>query len=534
MPGRIRPVVVVSDPSQHEHVGHADVHYLVVPPRLERAEVLNRAYRLIRTRSRDYGEDPVRTAVGIIDAGALPDEDLVKAVGRAFHDPRVGAVQARVEIVGGGLGAAEQYEQGVLADSANLVRSRRGHARLGVTGAFVRLSALSRLGPRPWRPEASTDGDLGLRLRRQGVLIHHRPDARVYVRGADQKNLLRRYIRAVEGRLRAWPASGVRRLRWERLSWATSLIGWVLPGVAALWALTAFSAAAARLLAAPESGTSDSPWLALAWTALGLDTPSWEALLTAAGPWLGAAVVPVVVWWVARRDLTVGRLVRGALTWPLLLLGRPVAFGLALGRTMLGLRTTDPVGEPAGPVSATNQDFSPTNEDAVDAKPVFVDATGRRRRRVWTVAYATSTAALAYVVAFGFALAGGEISPHAGVGDRPRIAYPMPTPSPTPEPEAEVEPMVMVGGGVGWVDTPVSVEVTAPASGSDEPSVSDEPSPSDGSTTPGEPTQTGEPSDPADPTDPPVSPPSETETSTASGAAVDPPTGDNDDSDFDV
>jgi len=64
--------------------------------------------------------------------------------------------------------------------------------------------------------------------------------------------------------------------------------------------------------------------------------------------------------------------------------------------------------------------------------------------------------------------------------------------------------------------------------------VSDEPSPSDGSTTPGEPTQTGEPSDPADPTDPPVSPPSETETSTASGAAVDPPTGDNDDSDFDV
>lgn len=150
---RTRAVAVVADPSQHERPEHADVHRLVVSPSLDRAEVLNRAYRLIRARCRDYGEDPVRTVIGVIDTGALPDEALAVEVWRAFREPQVGAVQARVRIVGaGGFGAALHYEYGVLADAVNLVRNRWGTARLGVNGAFVRLSELSRLGLRPWRP----------------------------------------------------------------------------------------------------------------------------------------------------------------------------------------------------------------------------------------------------------------------------------------------------------------------------------------------------------------------------------------------
>lgn len=376
---RIRAVVVVSDLSLHERADHADMHRLVVPPRLDRAEVLNRAYRLIRARCRDYGEDPARTVVGIIDAGAVPDERLAVAVWRAFREPGVGAVQARLQIVGAGaLGAAEQYERGVLADAVNLLRSRRGRARLGVNGAFVRLSELSRLGPRPWRPGAPDDYGLSLRLRRLGVLIRHCADARVFARGTDQRVIVRQYTRTVQGRLRA-----------------RHIAGWVVPGVVVMWVLAAFAAAAWRLLVAPSEPPADaSRWSTLLWTAMAMDTPSWSALLQAAALWAGAAVAPVVVWWVARHDLAVGNLVRGAVGRPLLLLVRPLAFGLALGRSLLRLRTGDSVGAPIV--------MSPlAGSDAPRAEAVFVDATGRRRRRLWTVAYGTSLASMTYVVVAG-------------------------------------------------------------------------------------------------------------------------------------
>jgi len=466
---RTRAVLVVSDLSQHERPEPGDMHRLVVSPRWERAEVLNRAYRLIRARCRDYGEDPARTVVGVLDAGAVPDEDLAVAVWRAFAEPRVGAVQARVRVVGAGaLAAAERYERGVLADAVNLVWSRWGAARLGVTGAFVRLSELSRLGPRPWRPGVAEDYGLGVRLRRLGVLVRHCPGVRVSTFDSHRGSVLRRYTRAALGRWLAWRPWAGPRLRWERLSWAGHVVGWPLRGLVVLWVLAAFGAAAGRLGVAASEPAADAPWWsALVWTALAMDTPSWAALGQAAAVWAGVAVAPVVVWWVARRDLVVGDLVRGALGRPLLLAARAVAFGLALGRWLTGRRMADPVGAPIAPSRVTGR-------AGAREKPVFVDTTGRRRRRLWTVAYGTSVVGLAYVVMFGFALAGGHVAPHGGVGDRPRVAYPMPTPAPLPQPTTVERPARNGGAVAGSFDPQPAAEPAPPV----QPSPTAEPVPS--------------------------------------------------------
>lgn len=254
--------------------------------------------------------------------------------------------------------------------------------------------------------------------------------------------IARRYARAVRDRLPAWPSAGNRRREWMR--WALHLAGWLLPGLIVLWVVVAYVGAASRLLLALPGPSADAPRSStLLWMAMGLDTSSWWALPHAAGPWVGAAVAPAVVWWVARRDLTLGRLVLGALGRPMLLLARPVVFGLVVGRALLGRPATDPVGEPPAAAPLIGPDI-------LREEPVFVDSTGRRNRRVWTVAYASGLAGLAYVVALLIALATGQIPPHA-VGEGPRLDFPVPArtppamPQPVPiEPPVEIEQSVEV------------------------------------------------------------------------------------------
>jgi hypothetical protein len=498
---RTRTVVVVSDPAQHERPDHADTHRLTVPPGLDRAEVLNRAYRLIRTWCREYGEDPARTVVGILDAGALPEDGLAVAVWQAFQDPRVGGVQARVQVVGaGGLSAADQYERGVLADAANLVRSRRGRARLGVTGAFVRLSELARLGSRPWRSGVVEDYGLTVRLRRLGVQLRHCPDIRIAVPTPDQNTVVRQHTRAAQGRLRAWPSPTHGRQRREWLSWALRVAGWPLPGLVALWVVAAFAAAGTRqLLTAPQPPAEAPRWAELLWTVMAMDTPSWAALVRAAALWVGVAVAPVVAWWIARRDLALGALLRGAVARPLVLLARPVAFGLALVRALFR-RTGDPIGEPVTRTPRSHRASS-------GVEPVFVDVTGRRRRRVWTVAYGLSMAGIAYVAAFGIALASQHVFPHSNLGYRPEIPVPAPQPTATAE-----EPAGAGAGGsddwIGGAGAAPAAPISQPASPTptESPIPTEEPSPSEEPTEPADPSPT-EPEEPLVPTDPPADPP---------------------------
>ena len=462
--GRLRVVVVVADLSRHEPPDQVDrtrsveLHRLVVPPRLDRADVLNRAYRLIRARSRGQGEDPAQTVVGIFNSDTtickfLLHGSLAATVARTFAESCVGAVQARVSLrATGRFGAGERYESEILADAANLVRSRWGRARLGVTGAFVRLSELSRLGPRPWRPGTTGDHGLSARLRRSGVLIRHCPGIRVSAAGSP--GFVRRSIRVVQGQLSAWPPPRSRR---ERAWGALYLAGWLLPGLVTLGAVVAFATAAARLLGAVSAPSTVLPGATLLGTALALGTPSWW-LLAAAAAWLAAAAAPAAVWRVARPDVAVGDLVRGALIRPLLLLVRPVAFGLAVGRCLRGRRIVDSAGGPAGSAGRIG-----LNRPA--EKPVFVDLTGRRNRRVWTVAFASGLAGLAYVATLGLALATGQIPPY--LGDPPHLDYLRPTPDPPAmAPPAPVEKPVEipVGGSAGWVSTanPVPARETVP------------------------------------------------------------------------
>ncbi|GAA4461483.1 hypothetical protein [Phytohabitans houttuyneae] len=100
--------------------------------------------------------------------------------------------------------------------------------------------------------------------------------------------------------------------------------------------------------------------------------------------------------------------------------------------------------------------------------PVFVDATGRRRRRMRRVGYLFGTASLVYTGLVGAGFSGGPIDPHAllplpDLLDRPEAAPSTPTPaktaSPRPEPEAAADTRVAVDQAV-----PVQTRSPLPAS----------------------------------------------------------------------
>src|SRR5690606_21296228 len=118
--------------------------------------------------------------------------------------------------------------------AGNVLRGRRGAASLGETGAFVRLAALAGLGPQPWRSRAAPGRDLGLRLRRLGVLVRHDPRLRVVVGATRPRHLLRSCARVLHGQL-AGPGS------WrDRVARAGRLAWWPVPGVVTAWAVAAF------------------------------------------------------------------------------------------------------------------------------------------------------------------------------------------------------------------------------------------------------------------------------------------------------
>lgn len=84
--------------------------------------------------------------------------------------------------------------------------------------------------------------------------------------------------------------------------------------------------------------------------------------------------------------------------------------------------------------------------------PVFVDPSGRRRRRVRRLAYGVGLVGLAYTVMVGVSFAGGPVSPETVVPfvESTRQVWqpppPLGTPTPTPTVSASNGP---VGGGLG-------------------------------------------------------------------------------------
>ena len=68
--------------------------------------------------------------------------------------------------------------------------------------------------------------------------------------------------------------------------------------------------------------------------------------------------------------------------------------------------------------------------------PIFVDATGRRRRRLLRVAYGVSVLGLGYTVLVGVSVAGGPAFPQALLPLPDQVERSEPTPAPTPAPTA--------------------------------------------------------------------------------------------------
>jgi hypothetical protein len=106
-------------------------------------------------------------------------------------------------------------------------------------------------------------------------------------------------------------------------------------------------------------------------------------------------------------------------------------------------------------VSAADPNDITTNltlvDQPVEPPPVFVDATGLRRRRIRRMAYVLGIAGLTYTALVGVSLAGGPVSPNAlfpfpNLMDRPLVApgKPDPTGSPALASREESAP----GGGV--------------------------------------------------------------------------------------
>jgi hypothetical protein len=436
--------------------------------------MLNRAYGLIRTRAARDDVRPERIVVGIVDKGACPGENLAVQVWHAFADPKVGAVQGRTFVSPGkAFGWGQQYEDGVLADATQLLATSRGVARLGVTGSFVRLSVLHRLGARPWRPGADEGGDLGARVHRLGFAIHHVPRVAVAVGALRPVGLLLQRVRQAQAFLQAWPKhdrrQSLQRTLVEQWRWLRRGAAWLFAAGTAAAIVTWFGFTAARL----QGGTSVEEighphyarWYMLPPKVIAWQAPSWNMFAQSVAIWLVALLAPVPVWWGARRELSAAALVRGALARPLMVLLWPVAFVVALGRQLVGRRTWRIALRRFAAIPAAAATEAATATKAA----VFVDATGRRRLRMWTVAYSIALAGTAYLLVFAFALINRPVQPYVDNSVRSLFQdFPRPTLTPDDEPD-QLDPTGNGDSGGDAVN-----EVTSP-----EPSQSDTPDPTD-------------------------------------------------------
>jgi 1,2-diacylglycerol 3-beta-glucosyltransferase len=218
--------------------------------------------------------------VVVFDADGRVDEDFFQAVTPLFADPNTASVQSAVRMHNAErnlLTYWQHFEFVVCGELFSRAKDRLGSATLGGNGQCVRLSALRRLGPAPWRPSLTEDLDLSLRLLMQGYRLRFCPAVAVWQEAVTSlRPLIRQRSRWFQGHLVTWvylPA-----LWRSPLPWQTRLD------------LTAFLLLPAAIL--PIGLTSLSAW-ALVWLNFGLwnpdDVVKWYILGFGAAPLLGEA-----------------------------------------------------------------------------------------------------------------------------------------------------------------------------------------------------------------------------------------------------
>ncbi|MEV4516866.1 glycosyltransferase family 2 protein [Dactylosporangium sp. NPDC049525] len=169
-----------------------------------KGEALNAAFRAIRDRTLQAGEDPALVAVGVIDGDGRGSSNILTEVSKQMRDPQVGAVQTRVRIHNRNrvLGAVQDLEFAAIANASQLLRNAAGTVGLGGNGQFARLSSLMRLGDAPWSHCLVEDLELGLRMHLNGERIRYSSIANVNQQGlVDVKRLLRQRTRWAQGNL---------------------------------------------------------------------------------------------------------------------------------------------------------------------------------------------------------------------------------------------------------------------------------------------------------------------------------------------
>jgi 1,2-diacylglycerol 3-beta-glucosyltransferase len=131
---------------------------------------LNDAYRMLTATLAEYGVEPERVVVCVIDAdGRLSPGAFVSALD-AMADRSVGGVQLPVRIRNrtSWLTEIQDLEFWGFSATTQVARRRTGTVSLGGNGQFTRLAALASLGGAPWSSALTEDLDLAVSLALEG------------------------------------------------------------------------------------------------------------------------------------------------------------------------------------------------------------------------------------------------------------------------------------------------------------------------------------------------------------------------------
>lgn len=231
-----------------------------------KGEALNEAYRHIISGQIRSDLAPKTTLICVVDADGRLESQTLEEVLPLFGSPDLGAVQIGVRINNrhkNMLARMQDLEFVLYTDVFQRGRRHFGSVGLGGNGQFVRLAALSSLGPRPWTRNLTEDLDLGMRLHLDGWDINFCWQAAVHQQGlVGVGRWIRQRTRWFQGHLQCWPLVPwvLRNLRGFRradvLYHITSpyllLVGSLLTVAFGLWIL--------RLVLAAATGNLEYSW----------------------------------------------------------------------------------------------------------------------------------------------------------------------------------------------------------------------------------------------------------------------------------
>ncbi len=184
-PSELFEVVVINDGSRDKteslvmeaQISHPNLKLISVPPvngGRGKGSALNVAFGDFLLTWRGLEIEPKhRWVIGVFDADAVPDSNMLRNVSNEFSDPRVGGVQTLVRISNRKRSfLAKLQDMEFLAFSRLLQFSRTvfgGAVALGGNGQFIRATALEATAltkfEEYWKPDSLTeDLDIGMRL----------------------------------------------------------------------------------------------------------------------------------------------------------------------------------------------------------------------------------------------------------------------------------------------------------------------------------------------------------------------------------